>query len=539
MNKILESIKAGKVFTNLSPAELVEHAVKNGEGTLTDTGALACDTGKFTGRVPKDRYIVQDNVTKDTVSWGVVNQAFPPEKFDQLLNKMLKFAEGKTFYVRDAYAGADSTYRLNLTVIGTQAYHNLFAYNMFLRPDASELPNFTADFTIFALPDFQSNPQEDGTNNPNFVILNFTRKIVIIGGTSYTGETKKSIFSALNFLLPTQHNVFPMHCSANIGEEGDTAVFFGLSGTGKTTLSADPNRYLIGDDEHGWTDKGVFNFEGGCYAKAINLSQENEADIYNAIRFGAIVENTRYFEETRSINYADNSITENTRVSYPIHYINKIANPSLGGLPKNLFFLTCDSFGVLPPISKLTTGQAMFHFISGYTAKIAGTEVGIKEPVPTFSACFGAPFMPLHPTQYAEMLGSKMEAHKVNVWLINTGWTGGKYGDGKRMKLPLTRAMITAALKGELDNVKFEVHPFFGLLVPQSCPDVPSEILNPRDTWASKDEYDKQANHLASLFLHNFEEYKTFANQEIMEGAPKLVDHVAEKTQTDKMKRYE
>lgn len=538
MDNILDLIKAERVFKNLSPAELVEHALKNGEGTLTDTGALACDTGKFTGRAPKDRYIVEDAITKDTIAWGAVNQAFYAEKFDKLLAKMLKFAEGKTFYVRDAYAGADQKYRLNLSVIGTQAYHNLFTYNMFLRPDVNELANFAADFTIFALPNFQAEPKEDGTTNPNFVILNFTKKMVIIGGTSYTGETKKSIFSALNFLLPTQHNVFPMHCSANIGESGDTAIFFGLSGTGKTTLSADPNRYLIGDDEHGWAESSVFNFEGGCYAKTINLSKENEADIYHAIRFGAIVENTRYFKDSRNVNYADNSVTENTRVSYPIDYIQKIATPSVGGLPKNLFFLTCDSFGVLPPISKLTTGQAMFHFISGYTAKIAGTEVGIKEPVPTFSACFGAPFMPLHPTQYAEMLGSRMEAHKVNVWLINTGWTGGKYGVGKRMKLPLTRAMITAALNGELDNAKFDVHPSFGVLIPQSCPNVPSEILNPRDTWGNKEEYDKQANHLAELFLHNFEEFKGFASQAILDGAPKIMESI-ENAQAKKMKRYE
>ncbi|MCU0392782.1 MAG: phosphoenolpyruvate carboxykinase (ATP), partial [Thermoflexibacter sp.] len=352
------------------------------------------------------------------------------------------------------------------------------------------------------------------------------------------GETKKSIFSILNFLLPTVHKVFPMHCSANIGEQGDTAIFFGLSGTGKTTLSADPQRYLIGDDEHGWTDKGIFNFEGGCYAKAINLSKENEPDIYQAIKFGAIVENTRYMTDSRTINYADNAVTDNTRVSYPLYHINKIAQPSVGGIPKNIFFLTCDSFGILPPISKLTIGQAMFHFISGYTAKVAGTEVGIKEPVPTFSACFGAPFMPLHPTQYAEMLGERMKKYKTNVWLINTGWTGGKYGIGKRMKLPYTRAMITAALSGELARVQFEPHLFFGILMPLTCPNVPSEILNPRNTWADKEEYDGQANHLASLFLHNFEEFKSFANEEIMSGTPQIIEGVGREREK-KLRIYE
>jgi phosphoenolpyruvate carboxykinase (ATP) len=538
MNNILDLIKAGQIFYNLSPAELVEHALKNGEGTLTDTGALACDTGKFTGRAPKDRYIVEDEITKSKVWWGNINQPFSPEKFDRLLDKMISFAHGKNLYVREAYVGADNAYKMNIRVIGTQAFHNLFAYNMFLRPTKEETANMPIGFTVFSLPNFQANPHEDGTRNPNFVIVNFTKKLVIIGGTSYTGETKKSIFSILNFLLPTERNVFPMHCSANIGEKGDTAVFFGLSGTGKTTLSADPNRYLIGDDEHGWTDHSVFNFEGGCYAKAINLSKENEPDIYHAIRFGAIVENTRYFAGTRTVNYADNSVTDNTRVSYPIYHIHKIAQPSVGGIPKNIFFLTCDSFGILPPISKLTAGQAMFHFISGYTAKVAGTEVGIKEPVPTFSACFGAPFMPLHPTKYAEMLGKKMKEHQTNVWLVNTGWTGGKYGTGKRMKLSFTRAMITAALNGELANVPYQPHPFFGVLVPQSCPNVPSEILNPRDTWTNKDEYDEQANHLADLFLHNFEEFREYANEEIMSGAPMVMEGVGEGKEK-KLKRYE
>jgi phosphoenolpyruvate carboxykinase (ATP) len=509
------------VLWNLSPAELVMEAIRYGEGVLTDTGALMCDTGKFTGRSPKDRYIVKDDITKDKVWWGEINIAYDADKFDALYQKMLDFVSHKILYVRDAYVGADPIYRMNIRVIDTQATHNLFCYNMFLRPNEEELDDFHPEFTVFAVPDFFAEPEKDGTRQPNFAIINFTKKLILVGGTGYTGETKKSIFSVLNFLLPSQKKVLSMHCSANKGEKGDTAIFFGLSGTGKTTLSADPQRSLIGDDEHGWSDEGIFNFEGGCYAKVIDLSPEKEPQIYQAIKFGAILENTRFFPGTTVVNYANRSVTENTRVSYPINYIPNIAKPSRGGQPENIFFLTCDAWGVLPPISKLTVGQAMYHFMSGYTAKVAGTEAGITEPQTVFSACFGAPFMPLHPAQYAALLGEKMQQHKVKVWLLNTGWSGGPYGVGKRMNLPITRALITAALSSALDNVAYEPHPIFGVLVPQSCPDVPAEILNPRNTWADKDLYDQTASVLAQKFIDNFEKFKAGANEEILAGAPK------------------
>lgn len=512
---------AKEVHWNLTPAALVEEALGNGEGVLTDTGSLMVDTGKFTGRSPKDRYVVLDTNTKDTVWWGRINIPFEESKWDHLYAKLVKSLEGRKLYVRDAYAGADPNYRLNIRVVNTLAYHNMFCYNMFLRPAVEELAKFAPDFTIICNPDFQADPATDGVARPNFAILNMTRRTILIGGTGYTGEMKKGIFSVLNYLLPHQHRVLSMHCSANIGKAGDTAIFFGLSGTGKTTLSADPNRNLIGDDEHGWTANGVFNFEGGCYAKAIDLSREKEPEIWDAIKFGSILENTRFVPGTRTVDFANKSVTENTRVSYPLFHIANAVEPSVGGIPKNIFFLTCDAYGVLPPISKLTKGQAMYHFISGYTAKVAGTEVGIVEPQTTFSACFGAAFLPLHPTKYAELLGEKMNAYNVNVWLVNTGWTGGPYGVGSRMKLRYTRAMITAALEGQLDQVSFDAHPIFGVLVPQSCPEVPTDILNPRNTWADKAAYDQKANDLALKFVHNFEEFADQANAEILAGAPK------------------
>jgi phosphoenolpyruvate carboxykinase (ATP) len=392
---------------------------------------------------------------------------------------------------------------------------------MFLRPEESELANFTPEWTVVCAPSFMADPAVDGTRQSNFAILDFTRKVALIGGTGYTGEMKKGIFSALNFILPVFKNTLPMHCSANVGETGDTAIFFGLSGTGKTTLSADPERKLIGDDEHGWTsENSVFNFEGGCYAKVINLSEENEPDIFRAIKKGALLENVVFKAGTNEVDYDDVSITQNTRVSYPITHIDNIQPGSIGYNPKNIFFLTADSFGILPPISKLTPGQAAYHFISGYTAKVAGTEAGVTEPQPNFSACFGAPFMPLHPTRYAEMLTKKMKDANVKVWLINTGWTGGPYGTGSRMKLKYTRAMITAALNGDLDNVEYKNHTVFGIAKPQSCPNVPEEILNPRNTWADKDLYDKKALELAQKFKANFAKFEEFANAEILAGAP-------------------
>ncbi len=513
-------INAKEVYWNLAPADLTERALANGEGVLADTGALMCDTGKFTGRSPKDRYIVKDAITENAVWWGDINVGVTPEQFDNLYNKLVANLEGKTLYARDAYAGADPNYRLNVRVINTKAYHNQFCYNMFLRPEQEELANYEPEFTIINDPDFKANPEEDGIRAENFAIINFTKKMIIIGGTGYTGEMKKGIFSVLNFILPHQKNTLSMHCSANIGEEGDTAIFFGLSGTGKTTLSADPKRGLIGDDEHGWTADSVFNFEGGCYAKVIDLSAEKEPQIWNAIKFGALLENTRFTGDSRTVDFENIEVTQNTRVSYPIYHIDNAVKPSMGGVPKNIFFLTCDAFGVLPPISKLNAGQAMYHFISGYTAKVAGTEAGITEPQTAFSACFGAPFLPLHPTKYAEMLGKKMEENQVNIWLVNTGWTGGAYGTGSRMKLKFTRAMITAALEGKLEAVAYENHPVFGMAMPTDCPDVPTDILNPANTWADKAAYDAQANKLAGLFVDNFKQFEEYANEEIMSGAP-------------------
>lgn len=508
------------VMWNLTPAELVMEAIKNGEGLLTDSGAIMWDTGKFTGRAPKDRYIVEDEFTKDLVWWGDINKSYPQEKFDQLYEKVIKSLNYKKLYVRDAYAGADPEYRMNIRVIDTQAIHNMFCYNMFLRPTPEELVDFKPDFRILAVPEFEADPEVDGTRSKNFAIINFKRRIILVGGTGYTGETKKGIFSVMNLLLPEKKHVLSMHCSANVGEEGDTAIFFGLSGTGKTTLSADPDRKLIGDDEHGWTDNSVFNFEGGCYAKVINLTRESEPEIYDAIKFGAILENTRFFPGTTKVDYDNTEVTQNTRVSYPLAHIKNAVEPSIAEVPKNIFFLTCDAYGVLPPISRLSVGQAMYHFISGYTAKVAGTEAGINEPVAVFSACFGAPFMPLHPTRYAELLGEKMVEHNVNIWLVNTGWTGGPYGEGSRMKLRYTRAMISAALRGELDNVEYVNHPVFGVSVPQTCPNVPTEVLNPRDTWQDKNAYDEKASRLAKDFVANFKQFESYANEEIMSGAP-------------------
>jgi phosphoenolpyruvate carboxykinase (ATP) len=422
-------------------------------------------------------------------------------------------------WVRDAYACADPQYRLNIRVINEHPWSNLFAYNMFLRPTEQELSNFEPDWHIIQAPGFKADPAVDGTRQHNFAIVSFTEKTILIG-TGYTGEMKKGIFTILNYLLPHKLNVLSMHCSANMGKDGDVAVFFGLSGTGKTTLSADPNRKLIGDDEHGWTNDSVFNFEGGCYAKCIDLTEEKEPEIFRAIKPGALVENVTFFDNSRQIDFSSKSITENTRVSYPLHYISNAQEPSMGGLPKNIFFLTCDAYGVLPPISKLSPGQAMYQFISGYTARVAGTEAGVTEPKATFSACFGAPFLPLHPGKYAEMLGEKMRTHQVNVWMINTGWSGGGYGVGNRMKLSYTRAMITAALNGELDQVEFEKHPVFGMLMPKMCPGVPKELLHPRYTWTDRAAYDQAAIKLAEMFIQNFEKYAAGVSEEILQSAP-------------------
>ncbi len=509
-----------KVQYQLSSQELHDKTIELGQGVEAASGAVAVNTGEFTGRSPKDRFIVRDSITEDKVWWGNINIPFSPEKFDALYDKVAKYISGKEVFVRDSYACADRTRGLNIRVVTETPWANMFAHNMFLRPTEEELKDFDPEWLILNVPSFMADPEIDGTRQHNFAILNFSRKIVLIGGTGYTGEIKKGIFSALNFIMPVDKNTLPMHCSANVGDNGETAIFFGLSGTGKTTLSADPDRKLIGDDEHGWTsENSVFNFEGGCYAKVINLSQEHEPDIYNAIKRGAILENV-VLDKNGDVDFADTSITQNTRVSYPIYHINNIQEPSVGHNPKNIFFLTADAFGVLPPISKLTPGQAAYHFISGYTAKVAGTEEGVNEPTPNFSACFGAPFMPLHPTKYAEMLSKKMKDAGVNVWLVNTGWTGGPYGVGSRMKLKYTRAMIAAALEGGLKDVEFEKHPIFNLMMPKSCPNVPSEVLNPRETWADKDKYDAKAKELAKSFKENFSKYESYANDEILSGAP-------------------
>ncbi|MCB0437103.1 MAG: phosphoenolpyruvate carboxykinase (ATP) [Mangrovimonas sp.] len=518
-------ISDATVHYQLSPEELQKITIEKQQGKETANGTLAVNTGEFTGRSPKDRFIVKDDITRDKVWWGNINIPFDSDDFEKLYNKVANYLSGKELFVRDCYACADPNYRLNIRIINEYPWSNMFAYNMFLRPEEDELENFQPEWTVVNAPGFLANPEQDKTRQHNFAILDFTRKIALIGGTGYTGEIKKGIFSALNFILPVFKNTLPMHCSANVGQDGDTAIFFGLSGTGKTTLSTDPERNLIGDDEHGWTNENsVFNFEGGCYAKVINLSEESEPEIFHAIRKGAILENV-ILDDQGNVDFADTSITQNTRVSYPIYHIDNIQQPSIGKNPKNIFFLTADAFGVLPPISKLTPGQAAYHFISGYTAKVAGTEAGINEPLPSFSACFGAPFMPLHPTEYAEMLSAKMKETGVNVWLINTGWTGGPYGIGTRMKLKYTRAMISAAIDGSLEaanNGKYHMHSVFKVQQPIVCPNVPTDVLSPRQTWNNDEAYYKTAYKLAKSFADNFKKFEDYANDEIMNGAPNL-----------------
>ncbi|WP_459211475.1 phosphoenolpyruvate carboxykinase (ATP) [Aquimarina rhabdastrellae] len=501
-------IQNAKMRYQMSPEALQEEVLKKNQGQLTDSGTLAVRTGEFTGRSPMDRFIVKDEITKDKIWWGDINIPFEEEAFDALYDKVTAYLSDKELYVRDSYACADENYRLNIRVINEYPWSNMFAYNMFLRPEASELANFSPDWLIVNAPGFMANAAEDKTRQHNFAILNFSKKIALIGGTGYTGEIKKGIFSALNFILPVERNCLPMHCSANEGQNGNTALFFGLSGTGKTTLSTDPNRKLIGDDEHAWTEENtVFNFEGGCYAKVIDLSAEKEPEIYNAIKSGALLENV-IIDEKGKVDYHDTSITQNTRVSYPIYHIENIKQPSKGTTVDNIFFLTADAFGVLPPISRLTEEQASYHFISGYTAKVAGTEAGVNEPLPSFSACFGAPFMPLHPKEYGNMLKDKIRKTGAKVWLVNTGWTGGPYGVGSRMKLKYTRAMINAALNGDLDNVEYGTNEIFGLKVPKTCPNVPSEVLDARETWADKEAYDKKAEGLVASFKKNYEQFE-------------------------------
>ena len=514
-----------KLHWNLTSEELASQTIEKGQGTANDTGALVVNTGKFTGRSPKDKFMVKDAITENHIDWANTNFNIPftSTLFDALYKKVTAYLNGKEVYSRDCFACADEAYKLKVRVVTEYPWSNMFAYNMFIRPNAAALANFSADWHVICAPGFMADPSIDGTRQSNFAVINFTKKIALIGGTGYTGEIKKGIFTVLNFVLPVDKGVFPMHCSANIGKDGDTALFFGLSGTGKTTLSADPNRGLIGDDEHGWTNSGVFNFEGGCYAKCIDLTEEKEPDIYKAIRPGAILENISFFPDTKKVDYSSSKITENTRVSYPIDYIDNAVSPSVGGIPKNVFFLAYDAYGVLPPISQLSPEQAMYYFMSGFTAKVAGTEAGVTEPQLTFSACFGAPFLPLHPSKYAEMLGKRLKESGARVWMLNTGMTGGVYGVGTRMKLPYTRAMITAALTGALDNIEFVAHPIFGLGIPISCPNVPTEILDPRTSWPDKAAYDAKANELAKSFNKNFEKFAGQVSEAVLSAAPKVM----------------
>jgi phosphoenolpyruvate carboxykinase (ATP) len=509
---LLESLlKSNKIYGNLRSGPLVEHAIRRDEGQLADNGALVAYTGRYTGRTPKDKFTVKDGITADKVNWGDSNFAFDPEKFDLLFEQVVKFLRGRDLFIQDLYAGADPQFRLPVRVINQYSWHNLFVRALFVRPNAEEMKSYVPEFTIVSAPEFQADPQRDGTRSEAFIIVNFTDKIILIGGTKYAGEMKKSVFGVMNFLLPDR-SVFPMHCSANVGKHGDTALFFGLSGTGKTTLSADPERLLIGDDEHGWSPNGIFNFEGGCYAKCIKLSRENEPQIWNAIRFGSVLENVTLDPVTHTPDYNDDSRTENTRCAYPVDYIEGAVIPGVGTHPKTVIFLTADAFGVLPPISKLNPDQAMYHFLSGYTAKVAGTEAGIKEPQPNFSTCFGAPFLPLRPKVYAEMLGRRIQEHGAQCWLVNTGWFGGPYGVGDRMKLAYTRSMVRAAIEGQLNNVALAVEPAFGFTIPKSCPGVPPEFLDARGAWRDKAAYDKSATDLAARFAKNFEKFQVSEN---------------------------
>ncbi len=507
-------------YWNLGTAQLLEHAIQRREGTLASGGSFVCRTGQFTGRSPKDKFVVRDEVTDANIHWGAVNQPLSEANFDRLHAKMMAFWQGHDVYVQDCFVGADAEYGMPIRVVSQLAWHSLFARQLFIRPDPAKTADHVPQFSIFFAPDFQANPAEDGTNSETCIVINFKKRIVLICGTSYAGEMKKSAFTIMNYLLP-ERGVFPMHCSANTSANGDVALFFGLSGTGKTTLSADAERRLIGDDEHGWSDNGVFNFEGGCYAKCIRLSKENEPQIWNAIRFGTVLENVAMDSETRLLDFNSDEVTENTRAAYPLKFIDNAVIPSVGGHPNHVIFLTADAFGVLPPISKLTTEQAMYHFLSGYTAKVAGTERGLgKEPQATFSACFGGPFLPRPAATYASLLGEKLRRHGAQVWLVNTGWAGGPYGVGERMKLRYTRAMLNAALTGQLNDVPVVQHPVFGVAVPTSCPGVPATFLDARGMWADKSAYDRAALDLADRFNKNFAKFTGVA-KEIAAAAPR------------------
>ncbi|MER2106095.1 MAG: phosphoenolpyruvate carboxykinase (ATP) [Solibacillus sp.] len=519
-NELKELLSGNNINTQLSVPQLVEKATSRGEAMLTVDGALRAETGKYTGRSPKDKYMVEEDGSKDKIDWGKVNLPISAEVFDNLYVKVIDYLKAQDeLFVFNGFAGADKDSQLSIKVVNEYAWHNLFCHQLFIRPTEEELASHVTDFTIVSAPNFKADPAVDGTASETFIITSLEKKIILIGGTEYAGEMKKSIFGIMNYLLPEQ-GIFPMHCSANVGEEGDVALFFGLSGTGKTTLSADADRKLIGDDEHGWSDNGVFNIEGGCYAKTINLSEEKEPEIYHAIKFGAVLENVVVDPETRFCDYDDGSLTENTRVAYPIDYIDNIVLPSVAGHPKTIVFLTADAFGVLPPVSKLTKEQAMYHFLSGFTSKLAGTERGVTEPEPVFSTCFGSPFLPLPAQVYAEQLGKKIDEHGSQVFLVNTGWTGGEYGVGSRMKLSYTRAMVRAAIEGKLNDVETIQDAVFGLHIPTAIEGVPSEVLNPRDAWADKTAYDAKAAHLAGLFNKNFGKFAGVDEAIAKKGGP-------------------
>lgn len=507
------------LYRNLSVAELTEFAVKRGEAVLSDKGALVVNTGKYTGRSPKDRFIVKQKSIADKINWGSVNLPTDEVVFDNLYNKVIEYLKEKDIFVFDGFVGAMKEYTLPIRVVCERASQAMFANQLFRRPSVADLMDFTPEFNVIAAPGFKANGAEDGINSEAFILVNFDKKIILIGGTQYSGEIKKSIFSIMNFLLP-EKGVMPMHCSANIGNDGKTSVFFGLSGTGKTTLSADPERRLIGDDEHGWSDKGVFNFEGGCYAKAIKLDKDKEKEIYNAIKFGTILENV-VLHNNRKPDYDSNKYTENTRAAYPLEYIENIEKSGVGGNPNTIIFLTADAFGVMPPISKLSKEAAMYHFMSGYTSKVAGTERGITEPKATFSACFGEPFMLMNPAVYAELLGEKIDKYNTEVYLVNTGWLSGGYGKGDRIKLSYTRAMVKAALEGKLTDVKFVEHPIFKISMPVECEGVPAEILDPRNTWEDKQAYDAKALELAEKFNENFKKFNNVPDSIIKAGPEK------------------
>ncbi len=514
-------LNPGAVYWNTSTPGLYEQAVRRREGHLAHLGPLVVRTGQHTGRSPRDKFIVNESSSSDRVAWGKVNQPMSQAQWNMLHRRLRSYLQGRDLFVQDCYAGADKAYRLPIRIITEHAWAALFARNLFIHSHRfDELENHTPEFTVIQAPNFYANPEEDGTRSEVFICLNFAERMVIIGGTQYAGEIKKSIFSVLNYLLPLQ-GVLPMHCSANYGDQGDVALFFGLSGTGKTTLSSDPQRTLVGDDEHGWSDNGVFNFEGGCYAKTIRLSPTAEPDIYEATRrFGTILENVGYDAVTGRVDLDDESLTENTRAAYPISHIHHATRSGVAGHPNNVIFLTADAFGVLPPISRLTPAQAIYHFLSGYTAKVAGTEKGVTEPSATFSACFGEPFMVLPPVAYAQMLGDRIQRHGANVWLVNTGWIGGPYGVGDRIRIAYTRAMVHAALDGALDGVPMRQDPVFGVQVPEACPEVPAEVLDPRRTWDDEAAYDMQAARLAQMFVENFAKYAGAVDAAVMDAGP-------------------